>query len=311
MDFITRFRIWYAAQPHALRLLLTINVVAYLVWQLLLMHIDVTNAFVREQLALHSSWPGVLLKPWQFITYNFLHLDSGLTGLIHIGFNMLWLVWIGRDFEQTHGAERHLAIYLLAGIGGGLLSVLFDVVSPSQYVVYGASASVLGVVATVATKYPQRRIGLLLIGNVRLVYLLIAFLALDLLMIAGSSTAVAAHFGGAITGFLFARADNQGINLSSWAGVFFRNGRTRQPASRRRATATSSGGESTLGRLEAWLAGRGGGRPAAKITSLPRREEESVDTELEVDRILEKISATGYESLTEEEKRVLYEASKK
>ncbi|MBT8399403.1 MAG: rhomboid family intramembrane serine protease, partial [Rhodothermia bacterium] len=174
MDVITRFRIWYSAQPRALRMLLTINVVAYLVWQLLLMHIDATNGFVREQLALHSSWPGVLLKPWQFITYNFLHLDSGLTGLIHIGFNMLWLVWIGREFEQTHGADRHLAIYLLAGIGGGLLSVLFDVVSPGQYVVYGASASVLGVVSTVATKYPQRRIGLLLIGNVRLVYLLIA-----------------------------------------------------------------------------------------------------------------------------------------
>ncbi len=306
MDFLTRFRIWYAAQPRALRALLTINIVAYLLWQIVFAHIDATNGFVRDYLAFHSAWPAVLLKPWQFITYNFLHLDSGLTGLIHIGFNMLWLVWIGREYEQTHGSDRLLAVYLLAGIGGGILTVLFDMVVTATFVVYGASASVLGVVTTVAVLYPRRSIGLLFIGNVRLIYLVIVFLVLDLLLMAGSNTAVAAHFGGAISGFLFARAERRGIDLTSWAGVFFRNG------SRRRAPSTRSG-ESTLNRLESWLASRSRKEPARVTRLQPQRDVATVieDPESEVDRILEKISEKGYESLTEEEKRTLYEASRR
>ncbi len=306
MDFLTRFRIWYAAQPRALRALLTINIVAYLLWQIVFAHIDATHEFVRQYLALHSAWPDVLLKPWQFITYNFLHLDSGLTGLIHIGFNMLWLVWIGREYEQTHGSDRLLAIYLLAGVGGGLLTVLFDMMVGATFVVYGASASVLGVVTTVAVLYPRRSIGLLFIGNVRLVYLVIAFLVLDLLLMAGSNTAVAAHFGGALSGFLFARAERRGIDLTSWAGVFFRNGSHRRTGPTRK-------GDSAIGRLESWLASRNRQEPARVTRLQPTREVTTVveDPESEVDRILEKISEQGYEALTEQEKRILYEASRR
>jgi membrane associated rhomboid family serine protease len=310
LDIITRFKVWYAAQPRALRLLLTINVVAYLLWHIVLAHIAVVNEFVWGTLALHSVWPDVALTPWQLVTYNFLHLDPGLGGLIHIAFNMLWLVWLGRDYEFMHGSERLMAIYLLTGIAGGLLTVLFDLVTTATFVVHGASASVLGVVATVAFLYPTRRIGLFLLGNIRLIYLLAAFLVLDLLFMAGSNTAVAAHFGGAAGGFLFAQAEKRGIDAWSWTRFFFRDHRRHKaPRTRYKASASQTG--SAIGRLEAWLASRNRREPA-RITKLEvARHPEDVESadQSELDRILDKISDKGLEALTPEERRFLQKTS--
>ncbi len=310
LDIITRFKIWYAAQPRALRMILTINVVAYLAWQIVLVHIGVVHAFVDQYLALHSAWPGIALTPWQLVTYNFLHLDPGLGGLIHIVFNMLWLVWIGRDYENMHGPERLLAVYLLAGIAGGLLTVAFDLLTATTFVVHGASASVLGVVATVAFLYPTRSIGLLFIGSVRLIYLLAAFLVLDLLFMAGSNTAVAAHFGGAIGGFLFAQAQKGGVDVWSWTSFFFRRDR-RASRSRSYYSSTPSRGSSTLGRLENWLASRNRREPAriTRLETATREEVEEGAEESELDRILDKISEQGFEALTPQERRFLEKAS--
>ncbi len=309
IDIVTRFKIWYAAPPRALRLLLTINVVAYLLWQVVLAHIGVVNEFVSGYLALRSAWPDVLRTLWQLLTYNFLHLDFGLDGLIHIAFNMLWLVWIGREYENTHGPEKLMAVYLLAGVGGGVLTVLYDLVSPATFVVYGASASVLGVVAAVAFLYPHRSIALLFIGNVRLLYLLYFVLALDVFiaLFGAGRTAVAAHFGGAMTGALFALAQKNGVDIWSWAAFMFPGSRVRRrPASRRPAP-----GDSSLGRLEYWLASRNK-KETARITRLePSHREDTRErgTESELDRILDKISEEGFEALTPDERRFLEKAS--
>ena len=307
LDIFTRFKIWYAAQPRALRVLLAINVVAYLAWQIVLSHIGVVNEFVWQYLALHSAWPDVMLTPWQLVTYNFLHLDSGLGGLIHIAFNMLWLVWLGRDYENMHGSERLLAIYLLTGIAGGLLTVAFDLVTSATFVVHGASASVLGVVATVAFLYPTRSIGLFLLGNVRLIYLLAAVLFIFGLK---RLTAVAAHFGGAAGGFLFAQAEKRGVDVWSWTRVFFRS-RSRPTAPGMRYQTGRSPDSSTLGRLEYWLASRNR-KETARITKLEverHPEDEETNVQSELDRILDKISEQGFEALTPEERRFLEKAS--
>jgi len=313
----TRFRIWYAAQPRALRALLAINVVLYLAWNIPLRYIAPVNSFFYAYLALHPQLPDLLFRPWQLVTYNFLHLGPGLGGLLHVAFNMLWLVWVGRDFEETHGSERHLAVYLLAGAGGGLFSLLLNGMFPSSGIfagpIVGASASVLGVVSCVAFLYPHKRIGLLFIGPVRLIHLVAALLILDLLFMAGSSTAVGAHFGGVLTGFLLSRALSGGVDIFSWSGLFLGrrgDGRTgRSPAS----------GGSFLTRLDSWLAGRRGSaresRPTARVHPLHRdpsgRPPERSPDAPDVDRILDKISEEGYDALTEDEKRILYEASQK
>ena len=305
---------WYRMQPPVLRALLTINTVLFVLWLLVFMHIRVTAVFVLDHLALNPAIRQVIFEPWQLITYNFLHLTPGFWGLLHILFNMLWLVWIGREFEQMHGSHRLLALYLIAGLGGGLLSILWYVVFPAppgvDVQIYGASASVLGVMTAVAIFYPFKSIALLFIPfPIRLIHLVLAFLALDILFIAGSRTAVAAHLGGALFGFLFARGERGGMDLSSWANVFLsRSGgrsRTRRPApGPSRVTSIFSRSK--------WKEGGSAGR-GARVTPMPQRDEEDrrEPASTEIDRILDKISAQGYEALTSEEKRVLYEASKK
>lgn len=313
------FKIWYRAQPRALRTLLTINVVAYLLWFLPLSRISVTAELVWNHLALHPELPGLLLEPWQLVTYNFLHLGSPVSGpgfgsLLHIGFNMLWLYWVGKEYEQMHGAQRMVAVYLLAGVGGGLLSVLAYTFIPATAVIHGASASVLGVITVVAVRYPYKKIRLFILGTWRLVHLVVGFLVLDVLflLLGNTQAAVAAHLGGALSGFLFVRGEEHGFDLSSWTGLFM-GGRSR---STRSSSSSSSRQKSWLDRMEAWLADRFGGSSSSETPDSPRSpsrppSSHSSVSDSEVDRILDKISERGYDALTDEEKRILHEASQR
>ncbi len=289
---MVRFRIWFAALPRVMRLLLVANVAAYAAWVVLLSHIPPVEQFVWDHLAFHSPWGQFLREPWQLVTYNFLHLGVrgaalGASSLLHVGFNMLWLYWIGRDFEETHGSERLLAVYLIAGVCGALLSALGYGLMGTTAVIHGASASVLGVVTMVAVMYPWRRIGLLFFGPVRLLHLVLIFLALDVLLGFGGDTAVLAHLGGAATGFALVRIESRGMDLYSWTGVLLRGPARGTP---------SSEGRGILGRLERRLAGRG---------RAPERERPSVDG------ILDKISEQGMDSLTEEELAILDQAGRR
>lgn len=317
---MNRFQLWYRAQPPAIRALLTVNVVVYLLWRIVFVHIAATRGFFWEYLALNPGLSDILFKPWQLITYNFLHLSNGLGGLLHILFNMLWLVWIGRDYEQMQGSHRLLAIYLIGGMGGGLLTVLLHALFPGVAVfggpVHGASASVLGVMMAVAITYPQKSIGLLFLGTFRLIHVVIGFLVLDLLFLAGGGTSISAHLGGALFGLLFAKGEAGGMDLSSWTGFVFQ----RRGGGRRRSSPggrSASGGDGWLSRMEGWLASREERKEEprqreATIHPMPGRKQPEAappSFEAEVDRILDKISAQGYDALTAEERRVLEEAS--
>lgn len=311
---------WYRMQPPAIRTLLTINVVIYVLWFLLLQHFDFMQGFFNRHLALQAEPSTFLFQPWQLITYNFLHLGTDLSGILHITFNMLWLVWIGRDYEELHGSHRLLAVYIIAGIGGGILSIVLEGLFPggntagaaTKVIVHGASASVLGIMMTMAILHPYKSVGLLFLGTVRLLYIVLGFLVIDALFLKGN--AVGAHWGGALFGFLFAKAESSGVDLSSWAGYFF-SGKSRSKSS------GSTESQGVMQKLENWLASKGDTKePQPKNT--PTRERTwrrtEVDVEVietskedEVDRILDKISAEGYEALTPAEKKILYEASRK
>ena len=319
---MSQFKTWYSSQPTALRGLITINVVLYVLWQLPLRFIEPVAQFVGGHLALHPALPGILLEPWQLVTYNFLHLGTGFGGLLHVGFNMLWLYWIGKEYEQMHGPHEITALYLIGGVGGGMFTVIVYAVLGSNALIYGASASVLAVMTAVAVLYPYKKIGLFLIGVVPLLYVVIGFLVLDLLFLGSSNTAVAAHMGGALTGFLFARAQRRGLDLTSWARVFFgqrdrSGGRgSSRGASRGTSPRSASPEEKKSGGLRSWF-GRG---RASKDEREPgktlredrkRRNAEQNAAEAEIDRILEKISERGYEALSDEEKRILHEASQR
>jgi len=317
---VNTFQSWYGMQPRALRALWTINVVFYVAWLLVLGRIPVVAAFVLDHFALHPALSDLLYEPWQLLTYNFIHLGLDFGGFLHILFNMLWLVWIGREFEEMQGSHRLLALYLISGIGGGLLSVFFyNVVSPGNPIIHGASAAVFGVMTAVATFYPYQSIGLLFIGTVRLVYVVIGLLVIDILFRMGGGTAVTAHIGGALFGFLFAKAEKGGIDLSSWARIFFGHRRSRHVVPRR-TSAVRQQPAGIFGKVEGWFGSTKTGeaeRPARTSSTRVHTEAEPTlrpsrdSVQIEVDRILDKISASGYESLSDEEKRVLYEASRR
>lgn len=344
MDLLTRFKYWYRLQPPAIRSLLTINVVLYLVWNLVFIHIAAIRGFTYGFLALHPNAETILLAPWQLITYNFLHTGVGFGGMLHILFNMLWLVWIGRDHENLHGSADLMGLYLMGGVGGGFMAILLHTAFPSMGAfsgpIVGASASVLAIMAAVATRYPNKSIGLIFIGVVPLRLIVLAFLFFDLLFIASSGTAVGAHIGGAVTGFAIARLQMQGHAVTGWARVFFGGmpgrGSGSRSSSRSGRGSGGAGGREVLDQFESWLEQRqsrrrqsrevspDSGRRTAKIHRLdPAASEgsgkpgkagrskkgESQTGDDVIDHLLDKINEHGYESLSDEEKRILYEAS--
>jgi len=170
-----------------------------------------------------------------------------------------------------------------------------------------------------AIRHPYKQIALFFFPPIRIIYLVAIFLAFDLLFLGASNTAIAAHAGGALSGFLIATLEKQGRDLSSWSGFLFGGGSSRSRSRRGRSASTPRSSEDApfMERLEGWLAARQ--KPNAKeederSEQEPRRHARILPIDggqAEVDRILDKISQSGYESLSEEEKKTLYEASQR
>ena len=312
---------WYKLLPPALRTLLTINVVLFVLW-IPLSFSQGINEFFHQHLTLQAADYQAFKQPWQLITYNFLHLKgSEFQGLIALAVGMMFLVAVGREYEELHGSHRLLAVYIIGGIGGGILAITLKGLFPDllaerdgQLFVSGSMSAVLAIMMTVAILHPYKTISLLLIGNVKLLYLVLGYLVFDMFFFSNGAE-VYAHWGGALFGFLFAKAESSSIDLSSWALYFFP-----KPTPGRSGGGKESDG--FLSRLESWLASKNVEDVKKKPVSKPtkertwRRAETEVEIaetsiEGEVDRILDKISAEGYDSLTAEEKRILYEASKR
>lgn len=296
---MNRFQSWYYQQPTALRTIITINVAVWVLTQLL--HLWPAGfELLRTHFALHPVFPDLLLQPWQLVTYSFMH-----AGVWHIAVNMLLLFWVGREFERMHGAQQFWTVYLLTAVSGGLLCLFLSPFVPAiaggpGIPVLGASASVLGVLMTVAILYPHRQIRLLFFGVMPLLWAVVGFLVIDsLLALSSSGTAVAAHWGGALTGFLYAKGHRGEIDLPAWTDPLFGGG------------SSHGGGANLQTRIENWFStGR-----ASDDGTAPRRPATSDGTtndssrSKEVDRILDKISEQGYDALNEEERQTLYEAS--
>ncbi len=238
---------------------------------------------------------------WQLITYQFLHGSFG-----HIFFNMLMLWMFGMEIENIWGSRKFLAFYLISGIGGGLTQILFaPIFTGALAPTIGASAAVFGVMVAFAMMFPNRYIYIYFLIPVKAKYL-IAFLILIELMSVSGFTFIAhlAHIGGAVTAAIFILLDRR--FHFTFNGIYDFFGSLNRPRPKKR-------------------------RPRGNYNHFrkpPRFRDEDiqeaefydinsdVNTENEItqeviDRILDKISRGGYQSLTEEEKRILFEASKK
>ena len=217
---------------------------------------------------------------WQFFTYMFLH-----GGFWHIAFNMFALWMFGMELEYSWGTRDFLKFYFACGIGGGILVWLTSMVGLSPYLgmTIGASGAIFGLLVAYGLMWPDRIILLFGILPMKALQFVIIFAALNLfqgLTGTGGSTAVFAHVGGALTGFIY---------LKYWwrIQVFFEHFLRRM---RRQRFTVIQGGKN--------------GKP--DHSSRGRENDKDED---DVDRILDKIARKGMESLTEEERRILQRAS--
>lgn len=303
--------------------LVIINVMVFVAINLIWVLIQVGSGYAGSSLyrdilsffAISSDWFQLLIHPWSIITSMFLH-----EGFFHILFNMLLLYWFGRVVGDLLGDHRILPLYLLAGLAGNV--VYFISANLLNYtaggtIAYGASGAVMGVVIASAVLAPEMEMRLLLFGNVKLKYIAAALLLIDIIGIGGMNNTGGhyAHLGGAAFGWFFIHRLQVGDDLSAPVNNFiqrirdFFQGLSQEKGSRSKRgprvayrnpnSSATSRSANTSKRMKSSK----GGKAAPSDTKVSHEEK--------VNDILEKIKESGYENLTEEEKKFLFNASKK
>lgn len=231
-------------------------------------------------------------RVWQLVTYMFLHAN-----ISHIFFNMLALWMFGMEIENTWGSKKFVVFYFLCGIGAGLANLFVAPSFSDPLPTLGASGGVYGVLVAFAMLYPNRMIFIFPLPiPIKAKYFISFYVLLEFwqgFTSAGGGVAHIAHLGGALIGAIWVLLDNKGmidqfgnsIRSQGWMG-----GKEKKKWSEHAKEATFYDINSN-----------------SSHSSYPH-----VDPHQEIiDRILDKISKSGYENLTEEEKRILFEESKK
>jgi membrane associated rhomboid family serine protease len=238
------------------------------------------------------SVPGELLgRPWTIITYMFTHFSFW-----HILFNMLVLYWFGKIFMQYLTARQLLSTYILGGLAGALMYIIFINGFPGlrEYLggsMLGASASIMAIVLAISFYVPDYTLYLLFLGPVRLKYIAMAFVTIDILMIASDNAGGnIAHLGGAIYGYWFITRFRKGNDIGNWLSIlldkFF-------ALFKRRPKLNVSY------------------RKSNKHVTDQEYNRQKIIEQREIDNILDKIAKAGYESLTKKEKETLFRMSGK
>lgn len=247
------------------------------------------NSWATNWLAVPSELSTLITRPWTILSYMFLHLD-----FFHLLSNMLWLYFLGQLFVQFLGEKKLWTVYIAGGIAGAALYILFfnlfpvfDQISPYAKAL-GASASVMAVVVAVGTYAPDFSIRLLFIGNVKLKYIALFSFLLDVISISNSNSGGhIAHIGGAALGFYFAKQWKKGKDITAWvstATAFIQA--MFKPSPKRKMKVQYRRSNSDYAYQDR------------------KKEEQEI-----VDEILDKISRSGYDSLTKKEKDILFNAS--
>ena len=245
-------------------------------------------------LAVPDSFGELIYKPWTIITYMFLHKD-----FFHILFNMLVLFWFGKIFLDYLNPKQLLSVYILGGISGALVYILAyngipvfaSLTIHSQAL--GASASVMAVVFAISFYIPDNVLNLMFIGPVKLKYIALIYIVIDILSLAGDNAGGHfTHIGGALFGFIYITQFKRGRNIAK-------------------------GFDRILDNVFSIFSKR---KPKMKVKYSDATYSHSqdinyntnkVDEQDKINKILEKISKSGYNSLSADEKALLFKASSK
>ncbi len=283
--------------PPVIKTLLISNGVVWIFFGVLLPFIrEYVNLWplvsVGNSLALHPLGSG--FWPWQPVTYLFVH-----GGFWHIFFNMLMLWMFGMELEYTWGSAKFLLYYLLCGIGAAAVILLVASLRQDPSPTVGASGAIFGVLVAFAMLWPDRPIYVYFLLPVRAKFFIAGAILFELVTGIGGSTdgiSHVAHLGGAAVGFLFMYTERHSDAFKAavarlvGGGVFRRASR---PGPR------------------PWPGNDVRDARFYEIGGPPDVEDETEVTQEVIDAILDKISRGGYQSLSDHEKRILNEASRK
>ncbi len=274
--------------------LIYINVLVFLVQALFLFVCKLfgLNAGISLLwLKLPASFGALLLRPWSLFTYMFLH-----GGLTHLIFNMLWLYFFGRWFLRHFDARQLLTVYLLGGLMGGAFYILgFNFIPYYRNLVesstlVGASAAVLALTLALACYRPDEELNLMFFGRIRMKWLAVVMIVIDILSLTGDNGGGSlAHLGGALLGAMY--------GLSARRSTFFQGWFSKSP---KKSKARNTGRKSY----------HSGHNEQANITVDQEYRDMRKAEEDRLDKILDKIKTSGYDSLTKEEKTFLFESGK-
>jgi membrane associated rhomboid family serine protease len=281
-------------QKSVLSYLIIINIIFFLFRKIVSQFFFLFN-FQSEALVgvfeLPSSFIQLFYHPWTLVTYMFTHWD-----LWHIALNLLWLYWFGKIFILFFGSRQLGGLYILGGLAGGLLFIVsynifpyFRMFEDNSYLM-GASASVMAVVFATAFYNKNYEIRLIFLGSVKLIYIAVFFLILDFVSIEiDNPGGHIAHIGGAGMGIWFAKSYLKGKDLTVDINYII-DGVVNIFAKKKR-------------------------RPEIKCvyrrsTETENNNKRKSNRNKEIDRILDKLKKSGYNSLSEREKKTLFHADK-
>ncbi|GHA44211.1 rhomboid family intramembrane serine protease [Salinimicrobium marinum] len=287
--------------------LIAVNVAVFLLFFLfrtLAFLFQFPGDFLLEWFVFPKELGEFLLKPWSIITYAFLH-----SGIWHILSNMLILYFSGIYFLNYFSGKKLLNFYFLGAIFGALVYMLSYNLFPAfsglgRSYLLGASAAVMSVLVGIATHIPHMKIRLLLIGSIKFWWIAAFLVVLDIIQIPISNPGGhLAHLGGAAFGYVYARQLGKGNDFASgfekilnWFGSLFNFSSSSSTTSGRSRRSNLK----TVHRKKNTSAG-------TSYTSTRRNKKEEQE---KIDAILDKISKSGYDSLSKQEKDYLFNAGK-
>jgi membrane associated rhomboid family serine protease len=238
--------------------------------------------FLVQWFSLDNNLDALLMKPWSIISYGFLHAD-----FLHLLFNMITLYFIGNLFIQYFTEKQALTFYILGTLFGGLLYVMsqnyFPLFEGKNTTLVGASAGISAIFIGIATYMPNYQIKIRFIGFVKFWHLAVIWLAFDFIGLIGTNAGGSfSHLGGSLFGYLYVRrVSNKKLDLSSLFSSFFK--RKEKPLKTVHKSAKR--------------------KQSVQKTSSPNQKQ--------IDAILDKISKSGYDTLTKTEKEFLFKQGQK
>lgn len=241
-----------------------------------------------QYVSLSSNPSDLLWKPWSIVTYAFFH-----AGIFHILFNLIILNFVGRLFMTFFTQKQLLSLYLMGAIFAGLIYILSYLIFPAlinqQATLVGASGAIMAVLFAIATYAPYMQVRLLLIGSVKIWHIAVFYLVVDLISLSFSNVGGhIAHLGGALFGYLYSSQLKNGTDITKHFSSFV-DGLVNLFRGRKSAPF----------------------KKVHKNTSYTKPKPVAKDkTQQQIDEILDKISKSGYDSLTKAEKEFLFKAGK-